>query len=73
MAYILYTGVGSSDSGVHTIEEFLNIMKYASAHYCEMASLGVDMEYKDYSLPEDFKKFSLDDWLHYTGAVHCEL
>jgi len=71
--YILYTGIGSNDSGLHSKEEFLDIMKNAQNHYCEMTFLGFDMEYKDYLLPADFKKFSLDEWLDYTGARHYHL
>ena len=73
MEYIHYTGVGSNDVGVHSVEEFLNIMKNAPTHYREMTSMGFDMEYKDYLLPEDFQKFSLNEWLDYTGAGYYDL
>ena len=70
MPYILYTGIGAKESEIHSIEEFLNIMKNASLHYYEMTSLGFDMEYKNYLLPDDFIKFTLEEWIEYTGATH---
>jgi hypothetical protein len=70
MPYILYNGIGAKESEIHSIEEFLNIMKHASPHYYEMTSLGFDMEYKNYSLPDDFIKFTLEEWIEYTGATH---
>ena len=68
MSYILYSGIGAKESEIHSIEEFLNIMKYASLHYYEMTSLGFDMEYKNYLLPDDFINFTLEEWIEYSGA-----
>lgn len=70
MPYILYNGIGAKESEIHSIEEFLNIMKHASPHYYEMTQLGFDMEYKNYSLPDDFIKFTLEEWIEYSGATH---
>ena len=70
MPYILYSGIGAKESEIHSIEEFLNIMKHAPLHYYEMTSLGFDMEYKNYLLPDDFIKFTLEEWIEYTGATH---
>ena len=70
MPYILYSGIGAKETEIHSIEEFLNIMKHALPHYYEMTSLGFDMEYKNYSLPDDFIKFTLEEWIEYTGATH---
>ena len=70
MPYILYSGIGAKESEIHSIEEFLNIMKNASLHYYEMTSLGFEMEYKNYLLPDDFIKFTLEEWIEYTGATH---
>jgi hypothetical protein len=70
MSYIHYSGVGCNNNGIHTVDEFLNIMKYAPLHYNEMTFLGFNMEYKDYRLPDDFINFTLDEWLEYTGAVY---
>lgn len=72
MPIIHYSGIGSSESGLHSIEEFLNIMKNASFHYYEMTSLGFDMEYKTYLLPDDFTKFTLEEWIEYTGAKYYD-
>ena len=70
MPYILYSGIGAKETEIHSIEEFLNIMKNASLHYYDMNSLGFDMEYKNYLLPDDFIKFTLEEWIEYTGATH---
>jgi hypothetical protein len=72
MPYIIYNGIGAADSEIHSIEEFLNIMKHASSHYYEMTSLGFDMEYKNYLLPNDFINFTLDEWIDYTGATYYD-
>jgi hypothetical protein len=47
-------------------------MKHASSHYYEMTSLGFYMEYKTYLLPDDFTKFTLQEWIEYTGAEYRE-
>ena len=72
MSYIVYSGIGAKESEIHSIEEFLNITKNASSHYYEMTSLGFDMEYKNYLLPDDFIQFTLDEWIDYTGAVYYD-
>ena len=70
MPYILYDGIGAKESGIHSIEEFLNIMKNAPLHYYEMTSLGFDMKYKNYLLPLGFIQFTLEEWIDYTGAIY---
>lgn len=72
MPYILYNGIGANNSEIHSIEEFLRIMKSAKEHYYVMNSLGFDMEYKNYLLPDDFINFTLEEWIDYTGAVYYE-
>jgi hypothetical protein len=72
MPYIVYSGIGAKESEIHSIEEFLTIMKNASFHYYEMSSLGFDMEYKKYLLPDDFIKFTLEEWIDYTGATYYD-
>jgi hypothetical protein len=72
MPYIFYSGLGAKETEIHSVEEFLNIMKNASSHYDEMTSLGFDMEYKNYLLPDDFIQFTLEEWLDYTGATYCD-
>ena len=72
MAFIHYTGIGCKESAIHSIQEFLDIMKYAPSHYYEMTSLGFDMEYKTYLLPDDFINFTLEEWIDYTGAQYYD-
>ena len=72
MPYIVYNGIGANESEIHSVEEFLNIMKHANTHYYEMSSYGFDMEYKNYVLPADFEKLTLEEWLEYTGAIYYE-
>jgi hypothetical protein len=72
MSYIHYSGIGAKETELHSIEEFLNIMKHASLHYHEMTSLGFDMEYKNYLLPNDFTQFTLEEWMDYSGAIQCD-
>ena len=72
MAYIVYSGVGANNSEIHSIEEFLTIMKNAESHYYEMSFYGFDMEYNNYQLPADFKKFTLEEWIDYTGAEYYD-
>ena len=70
MPYIVYTGVGANKSEIHSVDEFLNIMKHAESHYYEMSFYGFDMEYKNYVLPADFINFTLAEWLDYSGAEY---
>jgi hypothetical protein len=70
MPYIVYSGVGANESEIHSIEEFLNIMKHAETHYYEMSFYGFDMEYKKYVLPADFINFTLEEWIDYSGAEY---
>lgn len=70
MPYILYSGIGAKESEIHSIEEFLNIAKNAPLHYHEMTSLGFEMEFKNYVLPDDFINFTLEEWVEYSGATY---
>lgn len=72
MPYILYNGIGAKESEIHSIDEFLNITKNASLHYYELTSLGFDMEYKNYLLPNDFINFTFDEWIDYSGATYYD-
>ena len=74
MPYIHYSGIGAKETGIHSIEEFLNIMNHPDSHihYYEMTSYGVDMEYKNYLLPDDFVKFTLEEWIDYCGAEYYD-
>ena len=70
MPHIVYTGIGAKESEIHSVEEFLNIMKNAPLHYYEMTALGFDMEYKNYLLPLGFMQFTLEEWIEYSGATY---
>ena len=72
MPYIHYSGMGANETEIHSVEEFLNIMNHPESYkpYYEMTSFGVNMEYKKYSLPDDFIKFTLEDWIDYSGAKY---
>ena len=74
MPYIHYSGMGAKETEIHSIEEFLNIMNHPDSHkhFYEMTSFGVNMEYKKYSLPDDFIKFTLEDWIDYSGAKYYD-
>ena len=47
-------------------------MKHAESHYYEMSFYGFDMEYKNYVLPTDYKNFTLEEWIDYTGAIYYD-
>lgn len=74
MPYIHYSGIGSKESEIHTVDEFLNIMKSEESlkYYVEMSHYGIDMGYKNYNLPYDFLRFTLHEWLDYSGAEYIE-
>ena len=69
---VYYDGIGCNKTGVHTEKEFLNIMKNASTHYYEMTAFGINMEYKNYLLPDAFTEFTLEEWIDYSGAVYYD-
>ena len=72
MPYIHYSGIGANKNEIHTVDEFLSIMRSEDAltHYYEMSHYGFDMGYKNYTLPYDFLTFTLDEWLDYSGAEY---
>jgi hypothetical protein len=74
MPYIHYSGLGANETEIHSIEDFLNIMNHPDnySHYYKMSSFGVDMEYKKYSLPADYIKFTLEEWIDYSGAKYYD-
>ena len=71
---IFYTGIGCNKTGKHTEKEFLDIMNHpdSHSHYYVMSSYGVDMEYKNYLLPDDFIRFTLEEWIDYSGAKYYD-
>lgn len=75
---ILYDGIGATKER-HTEEEFLAIMKKEftdkdwEQSYREMPRethfrIHYQLSYKNWNLPQDFVKFTLEDWLGYSGA-----
>ena len=74
MPYVYYTGFGAArKSGFHSVDEFLQIMQTnAVPFYCVRTAQGFNMEFKNYMLPEDFGRFTLQEWLEYTGAEYYE-
>jgi hypothetical protein len=72
---ILYTGIGSNESGEHTEKEFLNIMRKEFTHKTWRFELKeiprenhYQLRFKDWVLPDDFIFFTLSDWIEYSGA-----
>ena len=76
---ILYTGIGAKKGGVHTEQEFLNIMnkeftwKNWNKHdgkrsIATIVQLLHQLQFKDWVLPDDFVFFTLADWIEYSGA-----
>jgi hypothetical protein len=76
---ILYTGIGAKQGGIHTEQEFLDIMK--KEFVCKdwnkdagQRDLGTiiqllhQLQFKDWVLPDDFIFFTLNDWIEYSGA-----
>jgi len=73
---ILYSGIGSNPSYIHTEEEFLKIMSKEFTHknwtpILKQISKKTDhyqFVFKDWILPDDFVFFTLNDWIEYSGA-----
>ena len=66
---ICYTGIGTSDKFYFSVSEFLDIMD----KFIIQRHLNEDLKknqhiFKNWNLPNDFKLFSLNDWLEYSGA-----
>ena len=72
---IYYTGIGCNATGIHGVDEFLDIMKREFTFQPWGKILKVipkeehwQLQYKDWVLPDDFIFFSLSDWIDYSGA-----
>jgi hypothetical protein len=72
---ILYSGIGSNESGEHTEKEFLNIMRKEFTQKTWRFELKeiprenhYQLQFKDWILPDDFVFFTLTDWIEYSGA-----
>lgn len=72
---ILYTGIGCNDNGIHSEQEFLDIMRreFMNKNWDvelrnNSTNLHYQLEFENFNLPDDFKIFTLYDWLEYSGA-----
>jgi hypothetical protein len=72
---IFYTGIGFHESGHHTEEQFLDIMKREFTHKTwryELVAIPREhhyqLQFKDWVLPDDFVFFTMNDWIEYSGA-----
>jgi hypothetical protein len=74
MPYVYYTGLGAArESGFHSVPEFMQIMQSnAEPFYRISTAQGFNMEYKGFQLPGDFNRFTLADWVAYTGADYYD-
>ena len=76
MVRVLYDGVGASNSRVHTVQDFLEIMNREFTNknwmidpiFIISGGNHYQLQYKDWNLPVDFKLFKLSDWIDYSGA-----
>jgi len=71
---ILYTGIGATKN-IHTQQEFLAIMKkeftdrdWEEAHKVNPKKTLSQLTFDNRNLPQDFVKFTLEDWLDFSGA-----
>ena len=76
---ILYTGIGAKKNGIHTEQEFLDIMNkeitykdwnknYGKRSKMEIIQNLIQLQFKDWVLPDDFIFFTTKDWIEYAGA-----
>ena len=74
-----YTGIGAKKNGIHTEQEFLDIMNKEITHKDWNKNKGqrgkgeiihnlIQLQFKDWVLPDDFIFFTLKDWIEYSGA-----
>jgi hypothetical protein len=67
---ILYSGIGAKKNYIHTEAEFLNIMKKVVTwkDWNKTFFLPIQLQFKNWYLPDDFIFFTLNDWIEYSGA-----
>ena len=65
-----YTGIGAKKNGIHTEQEFLDIMnrEVTNKDWNNSVSWPAQLQFKDWALPDDFIFFTLKDWVEYSGA-----
>ena len=67
---ILYSGIGAKKNGIHTEQEFLDIMneEFKWKDWNNSVSWAAQLQFKDWILPDDFIFFTLKTWIEYSGA-----
>ena len=69
---IFFTGIGANKNGIHTEQEFLDIMNktitWKDWNNRRIPSWTEQLQFKDWVLPDDFIFFTLKDWVEYSGA-----
>ena len=66
---VLYTGIGAKKNGIHTEQEFLDIMnkEFTWKDWNNGVSWTEQLQFKDWILPDDFIFFTLKNWIEYLG------
>ena len=68
---IFYTGIGAKKNGIHTEQQFLDIMnkQFTWKDWTnDKVQWATQLQFKDWVLPDDFIFFTLRDWVEYSGA-----
>jgi len=76
---IHYTGIGAKENGIHTEQEFLDIMNKEITHKDWNKNKGqrdkaeiilnlIQLQFLNWVLPDDFIFFTLKDWIEYADA-----
>ena len=62
--------MGSKKTGIHTEQEFLNIMnkEFTWKDWNNSVSWTEQLQFNDWNLPDDFIFFTLKNWIEYSGA-----
>ena len=56
---IFYTGIDAKSNGIHSVQEFLDIMReFGKRPYV----------YKNWIFPDDSDRMTLSDWIEFSGA-----
>ena len=69
-----YTGIGANKNGIHTEQEFLDIMNKEITHKdwnnetSRAAIICGGLKFGNWVLPDDFIFFNLENWIEYAGA-----
>lgn len=74
---IRYSGIGCNKNFIHTEEEFLKIMEQELTNKSwdqilkeiTPGYIHYQLDFNGRNLPYEFKFFTLDDWIDYSGAV----